>query len=80
MEPGTEAFIPIGELPGQTLVGCRIHWRDIATIPADRTDGRDVLIFNGRVLLCSWCDGWRDSVGRLVTGATMWADAEGPVL
>jgi len=53
-------------------------WQPIAAIPDDRRDGRDMLLWVGRVALCSWCDGWRDAVGRLVRGATHWADVEGP--
>ena len=55
-----------------------VTWRPIATIPADRMDGRDVLLWIGHAAVCSWCDGWRDAVGRPVRNATHWADVEGP--
>lgn len=58
----------------------KIEWFPIAGIPEDRKDGRDVLLWAGRVILGSWCDGWCDAVGREVHGVTQWADAEGPVL
>lgn len=53
-------------------------WTPIATIPDDRRDGRDVLLWAGHLIVCSWCDGWCDPVGRLVRGATHYADVEGP--
>lgn len=57
-----------------------INWRlDVSRVPLDRHDGRDMLLWSGdHAILCSWCDGWRDPVGRLVQGATHWADVEGP--
>ncbi|SNT19817.1 hypothetical protein [Sphingopyxis indica] len=56
-----------------------IDWHDIGGLPIDRKDGRDVLLWSaGSPVLCSWCDGWRDAVGRPVRGATHWADVEGP--
>ena len=47
-------------------------------IPTDRQDGRDLLLWAGYLTLGSWCDGWRDAVGRLIVGITDWADVEGP--
>ncbi len=61
-------------------VALKLDWYPIAEIPSDRQDGRDVLLWIGRVVLASWCDGWCDAVGRPVRGATHWADAEGPAL
>jgi hypothetical protein len=55
------------------------NWRVLAVIPADRLDGRDMLLWTVRVVLGSWCDGWRDAVGRPIHGVTQWADVEGPV-
>lgn len=56
-----------------------IFWRGIEYIPDDRRDGRDVLLWvDGHSAICSWCDGWRDPVGRIVRGATHYADVEGP--
>jgi len=57
-----------------------LNWRPIADIPEDRKDGRDVLLWIGRVIIASWCDVWCDAVGRPVRGAMYWADVEGPVL
>lgn len=61
-----------------TPVARLIDWHPIATVPDDRKDGRDVLLWIGSVAVCSWCDGWCDAVGRPVRGASYWADAEGP--
>lgn len=55
-----------------------IKWRRLARIPSDRKDGRDVLLWRGHAIVCSWCDGWRDPVGREVLRATHFADIEGP--
>ncbi|AJA07442.1 hypothetical protein SKP52_02535 [Sphingopyxis fribergensis] len=56
-----------------------INWRfDLSRMPIDRFDGREMLLYAGYVVLCSWCDGWRDPVGRPVQNATHWADVEGP--
>jgi len=57
-----------------------IPWRGLEAIPDDRRDGRDVLLWfeRGYPAICSWCDGWRDPVGREVRGITHWADVEGP--
>lgn len=55
-----------------------LDWRGIEAIPDDRKDGRDVLLWIGAVIVATWCDGWRDAVGRLVHGATHYADVEGP--
>lgn len=56
-----------------------IAWHAIVTISAERMDGRDVLLWTGRAILASWCDGWCDAVGRPVLGVTHFADVEGPV-
>lgn len=56
-----------------------VDWRGIASIPEDRKDGRDVLLWIGYVAVCTWLDGWVDAVGRPVRGATHWADVAGPV-
>lgn len=57
-----------------------VDWRGIASIPEDRKDGRDVLLWIGAcAMVGSWCDGWRDPVGRLLRAVTHWADVEGPV-
>ena len=61
-----------------STIGPTQYWRPIADVPEDRMDGRDVLLWNCRATLCSWCDGWRDAVGRPVAGVTHWADVEGP--
>jgi len=58
--------------------GLPVTWQPIATIPDQHRDGRDVLVWAGHLAVCSWCDGWRDSVGRLVHGVTDWADVEEP--
>lgn len=55
-----------------------INWNSIETMPDNRKDGRDMLLWNGHPVVCLWCDGWRDPVGRLVTNATCYADVEGP--
>ncbi|WP_303763790.1 helix-turn-helix domain-containing protein [Sphingobium yanoikuyae] len=52
----------------------------IATMPEDRKDGRDVLVWAGFPAIASWCDGWRDAVGHELAGVTHWADLEGPGL
>ncbi|WPZ05645.1 hypothetical protein [Pelagerythrobacter marinus] len=58
-----------------------IAWRSIEAVPDDRKDGRDVLLWVGSYpALCSWCGTWLDAVGRVVAGATHWADVEGPGL
>jgi hypothetical protein len=54
------------------------NWQPIAAIPETRHDGRDVLLWVGRAILASWCDGWCDAVGRPVKGVTHFADVEGP--
>lgn len=61
-------------------VALTTEWFPICGIPDDRKDGRDVLLWNGQLVLASWCDGWCDAVGRQVHGVTQWADVEGPVL
>jgi hypothetical protein len=53
-------------------------WKPIAFIPVNRLDGRDVLLWNGRIVLGSYCDEWCDAVGRPVGGVTHYADVEGP--
>lgn len=53
-------------------------WHDAATIPDDRKDGREVLLWTGSPIVSSFDDGWRDPVGRPVQNATHWADVEGP--
>lgn len=56
-----------------------IAWRPIEAVPDDRRDGRDVLLWVGSYpALCSWDGAWFDAVGRVVAGATHWADVEGP--
>lgn len=55
----------------------KIH-QPIGGIPEDRKDGRDVLLWAGFPAIASWCDGWRDAVGRPISGVTHWADVEGP--
>lgn len=87
---GSRVFVPAAELRGymddpenfsarRSTAVSPIFWRGIEYIPDDRRDGRDVLLWvDGHSALCSWCDGWRDSVGRIVRGATHYADVEGP--
>lgn len=53
-------------------------WPPITTIPADMLDGREVLLWAGRLTIGSWCDGWCDAVGRPLVGVTHWAEVEGP--
>ena len=55
-----------------------LNWQLIASIPDDRMDGRDVLLWKGAPIVSTWCDGWCDAVGRPVHGVTHWADIEGP--
>jgi hypothetical protein len=57
------------------------NWKRIEAqpIPDDRKDGRDMLLWSGYAAVCSWCDGWRDAVGKLVQ-ATHWDDVEGPAV
>jgi hypothetical protein len=67
----------------QTMVGPvqTIDWHvDVAAIPDDRRDGREVLLWfaAGYSVIVTWDDGWRDPVGRVVVGATHWADLGGP--
>ena len=51
----------------------------IATIPDDRKDGRDVLLWAGRPLTGMWVDEWCDTVlGQPIVGVTHWADVQGP--
>ncbi|USA40234.1 hypothetical protein NCF86_03500 [Pelagerythrobacter marinus] len=58
-----------------------IAWRSIEAVPDDRKDGRDMLLWiRGYPALCSWDGAWFDAVGRVVAGATHWADVEGPKL
>lgn len=57
---------------GQGLMS--MSWKSMEAIPDDRMDGRDILLWFGTAVICSWCDGWRDPVGREVVGATLWAD------
>lgn len=54
------------------------HWREVAELPAERKDGRDVLLWAGRMVVASWFDGWRDGFGRLVRGVTHYADVGEP--
>ena len=54
-------------------------WHNLDSIPDDRMDGRDVLLWIGRAVLAIWCDGWCDAVGRPVQGATHYADVGGPM-
>jgi len=63
---------------GRPAHSALIIWSPIAGIPDDRHDGRDVLLWTGHLLLGSWCDGWRDAVGRTIQGVTHYADVEGP--
>lgn len=65
---------------GHMLRSINADWFPLDAIPADRMDGRDVLLWAGRIIVASWCDVWCDAVGRPVRGATHWADVEGPVL
>lgn len=57
-----------------------IDWRPLSAVPDDRKDGRDVLLWvGGYAAVCAYdLDFWWDSVGRVVTGATHFADVEGP--
>lgn len=57
-----------------------VFWRSLDTIPEDRKDGRDVLLWldAGYPVLCAWDGVWCDAVGHPVAGATKWADVEGP--
>lgn len=65
---------------GQAAVSKRPpNWQLLEAIPDYCRDGRDVLLWNGHPLIATYCDGWRDPVGRLVNGATHFADADGPV-
>lgn len=59
-------------------VQTKIAWKPISQITGSRMDGRDVLLWAGCAILGSWCDGWRNSVGRPVVGVTDFADVEGP--
>lgn len=59
-----------------------INWHPIEAIPNDRMDGRNMLLWvvirwTEYPAIGTWCDGWRDAVGNLVS-ATYWADVEGP--
>jgi hypothetical protein len=65
---------------GVITVGLRLAWRPLTDIPDDAHDGRDIILWRSGPIVASWCDGWRDAVGRTVVGATHYADVEGPVL
>lgn len=56
----------------------RIDWRPIDAAPDTLRDGRDVLAWAGHLAVCSWCDGWRDAVGRPIRGVTHFAEVEEP--
>lgn len=60
--------------------GHPILWQDAGAIPADRKDGRDMLLWMkpGYPTICSWDGAWCDAVGREVDGVTHWADIQGP--
>lgn len=53
-------------------------WPRIASIPVTMLDGRDVLVWAGRLAIGNWCDGWCDAVGRPLRGVTHYADVAGP--
>lgn len=54
-------------------------WSDIGTIPEERRDGRDVLLWAGFLAVGSWLgSSWVDAVGNDLPGVTAWADVEGP--
>lgn len=56
-----------------------IAWQPLAHMPADRKDGRDLLVWSrGFPAIASWLDGWRDAVGNIVPDVTSYADVEGP--
>jgi hypothetical protein len=55
-----------------------LAWRPIASAGPEQRDGRDVLAWAGYLAVISWCDGWRDAVGRPFTSATHFAEVEGP--
>lgn len=56
-----------------------IDWHpDPDTIPDDRKDGREIVMWAGSLVVSTFDDGWRDPVGRPVRGATHWAEVEGP--
>ena len=55
-----------------------IPWRRIDTMPPDRLDGRDVLLWVGHLAVCSWCGEWLDAVGRPVRDVAFWADVGEP--
>ena len=65
-----------------TIIAPRpIAWHPIATIPEDRKNGRDMLLWidRGYPAICTCYEGaWHDAVGFVIVGATMWADVEGP--
>lgn len=66
-------------LVAQRRRGSTVDWNiDPTTIPDDRKDGREVLLWTGSPIVSSFDDGWRDPVGRPVQNATHWADVEGP--
>ncbi|WP_293921119.1 hypothetical protein [Sphingobium sp. UBA5915] len=54
-------------------------WQAMEMLPDDRRDGRDVLLWaDGYAAICSWCDGWRDAVGREIMAPAAWADIVEP--
>lgn len=57
-----------------------INWRSFEAMTDDRKDGRDVLLWvEDHAAICSWCGTcWCDSVGNEVSGATLFADVDGP--
>lgn len=61
-------------------IGLRLGWQPLADAPDVLRDGRDLILWRGGPIVASWCDGWRDAVGRPVVGATHYADVEGPEL
>ena len=70
------AMLEQDHIPGSTDP---IAWHLIESVPDDRKDGRDVLLWvSDYPALCSWDGAWFDAVGRVVAGATHWADVEGP--
>ncbi len=54
-------------------------WGPIASVPDDRKDGRDMLLWAGYPAISSWCGEWCDAVGRPIRGVTHWADIDAPV-
>lgn len=59
-------------------MGAAYNWRPFASIGSAQRDGRMILAWAGYPAIISWCDGWRDAVGRPFVGATWWAEVEEP--